>query len=269
VGSEDFKSSCRALDTSGVGSIPTRSRQSFSRRRVGWLGAAVLLAVSAGWPAGARGAVAAPSESPEGAAAAAPADSAAPGARPAAAPPDSARVPAFRGTWRPLEAREGSALDSAATRPRAGSLDSTRVRPVRVVGSRVPGVLPKAPAIWWVTVRSGILPGWGQLANGKPLKAILLGGIYGYFAAGALAAESDRKSAREKLAGGTDATLVAAVNSAVERRNGKMWMMGATMLYAMLDAYVDAHFFKYDDEWRVGLVPGPDEGPALALTRTF
>lgn len=253
MGSEDFKSSCRALVTSGVGSIPTRSRQFFSRGGWWWPGAAVLL-------------VALTPGSPSAQPTAAPADSAQAAPRHVPTSPDTV----FTRPWTRIEVREGSVMDTAAVSGAPeGPADSAGVDGRRPAGRRMPVALPQAPPVWWVTVRSGILPGWGQLVNGKPLKAALLGGIYGYFAVGALAAEADRRDAAKALGGGTDAALTAAVNAAVERRNSKMWMMGATMLYAMLDAYVDAHFYKYDDEWRVGLVPRPGDGAALALVRTF
>jgi hypothetical protein len=125
------------------------------------------------------------------------------------------------------------------------------------------------PKIWWVTVRSGILPGWGQLANGKTFKAVLLGGIYGGWAAAALVAESDRREAQEALGDGSDPVLIARVNDAVDKRNFRMWMMGATMIYAMLDAYVDAHFYRYDENWRVEAGLCPQGSPAVALSVRF
>ena len=125
----------------------------------------------------------------------------------------------------------------------------------------------KRPVVWWVTVRSGILPGWGQLANGKPVKAAILAGVYSGWAVGALMAESARKDLEERLNGGTDPDLIIPeLNAAVDRRNFRIWMMGATMIYAMLDAYVDAHFRGYDETWSFGVTP---DAPGLAMTLRF
>ena len=120
----------------------------------------------------------------------------------------------------------------------------------------------RPPTIWWVTVRSGLVPGWGQLANGKPLKAGLLFGLDAWWFYGVLSHEADRKAAVR--AGDT-----VAANSAVDRRNFRIWMMGATALYAMLDAYVDAHFYDYDEGWtgRIGL--GPLGQPEVRLAYRF
>lgn len=151
---------------------------------------------------------------------------------------------------------------SAAGRPSA--VDSTAGGPARLRRESPRGQVyaGRPPKIWWVTVRSGLVPGWGQLANGKPLKAGLLVGLDAYWLYGVLSHESDRKSAVR--AGDT-----AAANSAVDRRNFRIWMMGATAIYAMLDAYVDAHFYDYDEGWtgRIGL--GPVGRPEVRLAYRF
>jgi hypothetical protein len=125
-----------------------------------------------------------------------------------------------------------------------------------------------SPNVAWTTIRSGILPGWGQLANGKPLKALLLGGIYAGWAYGAYSAETDRLDLKDMIdaAGVEDPALVDELNEAVNRRNFRLWMMGATMLYAMIDAYVDAHFLDYEETWSAGFRP---DAPALAVTVRF
>jgi hypothetical protein len=127
---------------------------------------------------------------------------------------------------------------------------------------------PSRPNVAWTTIRSGILPGWGQLANGKPLKAVLLGGIYTGLAAGAVMAESDRRDIQKELDAmpEDDPALVEDLNDAVDRRNFRMWMMGATMLYAMIDAYVDVHFAGFEETWSAGFRP---DAPALAVTVRF
>jgi hypothetical protein len=125
------------------------------------------------------------------------------------------------------------------------------------------------PSVAWTTIRSGLVPGWGQMVNRKPLKAAILFGVWGTFAVQAYMAEQDRKDAAAALGSGDDPDLVAAVNDAVDRRNSRFWLMGATSLYAMIDAYVDVHFWNYEDEWSARIAPGPDGMPALALRLRF
>lgn len=157
---------------------------------------------------------------------------------------------------------EPAPVDSAAVTSPAGP-DTVRV-PLRSVRRRT-GMEPKRPSVWWTTVRSGILPGWGQLANGKPVKAVLLGGIYTGLAVSAVMAEQDRKDFKKAYAAG-DSTVVDRLNSAVDRRNARMWMMGATVLFSMLDAYVDAHFVGYDETWSAAIRP---ESREFAVTVKF
>ena len=157
--------------------------------------------------------------------------------------------------------------DSASAAPQAstpGESDTVRV-PLRSV-RRLSASRKKHAPVWWTTVRSGILPGWGQLANGKPVKAILLAGVYTGLAVSAYGIEQDRKDLKKELGDSNDPVLVAKINDAVDRRNSRMWFMGATALFAMLDAYVDAHFLGYEEQW-TGRV-GPDN-VALAVRVKF
>ncbi len=231
MGSEDFKSFSRALDPSGVGSIPTRSRQSCFWP-VLFLGLVVVAAPVRGAGIGALE-PADPGET---------ADSRVAENPPAGA--DSLESAA------PPEVADPFDVPAPAVAPAPGE---TRTSAARKTGNRRDG----GPSIGWVTVRSGVLPGWGQLANRKPLKAVFFGGVYAGFAVSALVAESDRGGLQDRIdreGGEPDPALVDRLNNAVNRRNFGMWMMGATMVFSMLDAYVDAHFFNYDDQWRAGPV---------------
>lgn len=165
----------------------------------------------------------------------------------------------------PARARTGPPLaaDSAAVPdtvlPESVAADSAGLdlpSPRPFDGAGRGGLRRGRPPTWSVTVRSGLVPGWGQLVNGKPVKAALLLVVDAWWLGNALREEGER-SRLEKL-GDVDG-----VNRAVDRRNAKLWMMGATAVYAMLDAYVDSFFTDYDEGWtgRIGLDP---EGRAVA-----
>jgi hypothetical protein len=126
----------------------------------------------------------------------------------------------------------------------------------------------KPPNVWWTTIRSGIVPGWGQMVNHKPLKAALLFGTWSALGVAAWGAEQDRRDAEAALGDSDDPALVAEVNDAVDRRNQFYWFMGLTALYSMIDAYVDVHFWSYEEEWSAVVAPGPG-GPVLALSARF
>ena len=113
-------------------------------------------------------------------------------------------------------------------------------------------------------IRSALVPGWGQLNNGHPLKAALFGGTAVGFLAAVLA-ERDNLSrtdveignARTALAGlvaaGRDDPLLRARIARLEgefedqaaRRNTRLLYLFTTATLAAVDAYVDAHLVDF------------------------
>jgi len=121
------------------------------------------------------------------------------------------------------------------------------------------------PSEAWTTIKSGLVPGWGQLVNKEPLKAGLFFGAWAFFAGQAIVAEQDRKDAQEAFDASGEASDMEAVNEAVDRRNSRLWWMGGVAIFSMLDAYVDVHFWKFEEQWSARLGPTPEGGAALAL----
>jgi len=73
-----------------------------------------------------------------------------------------------------------------------------------------------------------------------------------------------RTEAELALAGGDDErynTAVDAYNSRLERFVSRQWLLGGLLVYALMDAYVDAHFrdfkveFEYDPALKGGKPP--------------
>ncbi|HVP39059.1 MAG TPA: DUF5683 domain-containing protein [Candidatus Saccharimonadales bacterium] len=123
--------------------------------------------------------------------------------------------------------------------PGAGS-DSTR---------RATLAYPR-PAPFQVMLRSALVPGWGQLTNGKWWKAILVAGLEGYLAASAVSAGRDvhRYEDSLRVAPTYEDTLNAEfyLQDARNRRSGFIWWTVGAVGLSMLDAYVDAHFKNFD-----------------------
>ena len=194
---KDFKSSCRALITSEVGSIPTRSRQRLLRAARaarggpgcgGTVRAARLLVLAAAL-AGAA----------------------------------------------PARADEGSAVTPSAASPVSTLL------------------------------RSAACPGWGQLENGQPLKAIaVFGAEAGLLASGFVELRRAERSleAQDRAAERGDAAEAAEeYQRYLDRRDrgiSRFWWAGFAVLLSMLDAYTDAHLrdFNTGSEF-----PPPEETP--------
>lgn len=127
-----------------------------------------------------------------------------------------------------------------------------------------PGLF-KAPR--WVMMRSLVVPGWGQAHNGAWLKAAAIAGLETYLGLGIL---DDRDAlddleravaqARADSLSGLEEEAVTAYNARLNQYVRRQWFLGGLLAYALVDAYVDAHFrnFTFDAE----PVPDVDGGPA-------
>jgi hypothetical protein len=109
----------------------------------------------------------------------------------------------------------------------------------------------------WVMLRSLAVPGWGQLYNGSWLKAALVAGVEGWLIAGLIDDERalDRFSRRvdEAQAAQDEEAYDAAVlayNDRLDQSINRRWLLGGALAYALLDAYVDAHFRNFDVEFQ-------------------
>ena len=117
----------------------------------------------------------------------------------------------------------------------------------------------------WVMLRSLAIPGWGQLHNGSWLKAAVLGGGETWLIAGLVEDNRSIQQLRAKadlaLANGDDDGFNAAVDAYNHRLVGfvsHQWWLGGLLVYALMDAYVDAHFrdFKVEFEYDRALKGG-------------
>lgn len=156
-----------------------------------------------------------------------------------------------------------------AERPaHAAAADSLSAPSVQVVGGRVRRGAATAHAdsvrarTWhqqprFVMARSLLVPGWGQLHNHAWLKAV-------FVAAGEVRLgtrimgdqrELDRllgelDLARETFDQARELQLVNEYNGRLNQRLGRQWLLGGVLAYALVDAYVDAHFRGFDLEFQ-------------------
>jgi hypothetical protein len=151
---------------------------------------------------------------------------------------------------------------------RAAAADTAARRDRRAL--RSPPAEPK-PGLFqaprWVMLRSAVVPGWGQAHNGAWLKAAAIAGLETYLGLGIL----DDHEALDDLEGviqraqrdslpGLEEEAVTAYNARLNQYVRRQWFLGGLIAYALVDAYVDAHFrnFTFDAE----PVPALDGGPA-------
>jgi hypothetical protein len=146
-----------------------------------------------------------------------------------------------------------SAADSAVAFPIYARPESEdpRFRPGASSDStRRAAIAYPRPRPYTVMLRSALVPGWGQLTNGKWWKAILVVGLEGYLAGSAVGAGRDVSRAQDSLrAAGSYAdslSIQISLQSARDRRAGFIWWTVGAVGLSMLDAYVDAHFKNFD-----------------------
>ena len=120
-----------------------------------------------------------------------------------------------------------------------------------------------APSPTRVMFQSLLLPGWGQVSNGSPLKAGLFAGVYGGFVGWAVAANQKKQDAVGSFnAAATpeeQARWQSDIDHYTEIRNSRIWLAGLTAVAAMADAFVDAHLRNFDDRMDadVAILPQP------------
>ncbi len=100
--------------------------------------------------------------------------------------------------------------------------------------TRVDSLVPRA-ALW----RSALLPGWGQLYNGKPYKAAFFATI----SAGLLGIAIAEQLALDEAQTPFESEERAA------RRNTRILFFALSATFAALDAYVDAHLADFGASW--------------------
>jgi hypothetical protein len=181
----------------------------------------------------------------------APADSASvDSAGPAPAASDSALR---EGTAEPGEVEEGAA-DTTAARRR---------RPEPVTGFDRPR---------WVMLRSLLVPGWGQAHNRSWVKAGLVAAseLYLGYRIWDDRRELDRLDAAVIAAqelGDPDLEdqLITRYNTRLDQYVGRQWLLGGLLAYALLDAYIDAHFRSFRLQFEEDPALPPGERPAAGF----
>jgi Family of unknown function (DUF5683) len=127
----------------------------------------------------------------------------------------------------------------------------------------------------WVMMRSLVFPGWGQAYNGQWVKAALVAGTEGYLILRIIddqrdlddleaAAEAARAAADEEA----EDLAVSAYNDRLDAFVRRQWFLGAVIVYALVDAYVDAHFRNFDVDFEndPALPGGTPGGPGGRLS---
>jgi uncharacterized protein DUF5683 len=108
----------------------------------------------------------------------------------------------------------------------------------------------------WVMLRSLALPGWGQIHNRAWIKAVGVAGSEIAMGAAIWNDERhlDRLSAEVRVAQADQDqprfnAAVLAYNDVLDASIRRRWLLGGLIAFALLDAYVDAHFVDFEVEF--------------------
>jgi len=113
--------------------------------------------------------------------------------------------------------------------------DTTTAQHVRPTEKDTAIVVQKSPR--GAMLRSLFVPGWGQLYNGKWLKAIVI--------AGAEIGLITNAVIQNQLA--VRSTNIYEKEFYQNNRGLSIWWLAGIILYSMADAYVDAHLYNFDE----------------------
>ncbi len=127
----------------------------------------------------------------------------------------------------------------------------------------------------FVMLRSAVVPGWGQAYNHAWLKAVAVAGLETWLLS-ALVHDNNVLNDIQAQLDTTPSTegvlrndLATAYNARLDQFVNRQWLLGGLLTYALVDAYVDAHFRNFDLEFRQDPAlpdPAADPGPASAAT---
>ena len=122
-------------------------------------------------------------------------------------------------------------------------------------------------------LRSALIPGWGQLYNGKYIKAGIFAVGEGYLIWHICRDWRDANRHESNFKSSTDPQYQALefdqFKKAEDRRNIKIWILALTVFYSMFDAYVDAHladFDQADEAFEISLSSVNGDGIGMLLT---
>jgi hypothetical protein len=122
----------------------------------------------------------------------------------------------------------------------------------------------KGPSPTGALLRSVVVPGWGQFANGRYVKAVVVAGVESFFIYRAISYGRDAADSKEAWQNAPDDQKTEAFSRYTDdrdNRNIKIMYSVLTVFLSMFDAYVDAHLASFpknlsdDDQLSLDIVP--------------
>ena len=166
-----------------------------------------------------------------------------------AAPESTATVPVASDSSVVVEVPAGTAIDSISVAPAQPSPGPKRKTAPAATAKKEKHIEPP----YRIVLRSLLYPGWGQLYNGKSLKALavfvsegaLLGMIYSESRAASRAYDKHLEATNDTRA----AELYADYEDHFNRQESLTWWTAGLVLFSLADAYVDANLITFEEEF--------------------
>jgi hypothetical protein len=98
---------------------------------------------------------------------------------------------------------------------------------------------------WGAVARSAMLPGWGQCYNESYIKSVIAFGTFAYFLSRIITYEKQYRDT-----GNTEFR---------DKRSTNTWYLGLTYLIILVDSYVDAYLYRFDDTIKLTYQYIPEE----------
>lgn len=92
---------------------------------------------------------------------------------------------------------------------------------------------------WGAAARTAMIPGWGQIYNQEYIKSVIAFGGFAFFAAQVYRYNQEYQKTGDKYYW--------------DKRVVNSWYLGLTYLVVILDAYVDAYLFHFDDAMGISM----------------
>jgi len=146
--------------------------------------------------------------------------------------------------------------------------DSGKVVVPRNASRRVPENRSRFAKPRWVMLRSLVVPGWGQAYNGAWYKAAAVAASEVTLTTRVLKDQRELNRLSDNVAAARrsgdlelEEAAVAVYNDRLDSAFARQYLLGAVVVYALVDAYVDAHFrhFKVEFETDPALPEGLPE----------
>jgi hypothetical protein len=173
----------------------------------------------------------------------------------------------------------GAGLESIVVPPDTSAVAADSAgAPAVVTAGRVRAAPPLRQGTFdqprFVMLRSLLVPGWGQFHNRAWFKSALVAGgeaalIVNLVRDGALLERIDAEVLAARQSGDLEreARIVDLYNARLDRYVGRQWLLGGMLVYALMDAYVDAHFVNFKIQFEND--PARPAGVRMGMEKRF